>query len=296
MGAIQSPFGGSGGNFGGVFGDGSSGAVVMDGVNTFPGFATLVGSLYTLTTDVFATSLTINAGVTLNTADFRVFCTGTVTNNGTMTMGPAGNAAGAAGGTAWTTHGFFEAPIAGATGTTIAGTQTAQSDWGAIGTGASGAGGSGTSGAGGGQNSPIFGTNGFPAVQRMPNPYINNMTWGSHGAFQPAGGSGGSSGAGDGVNSGGGGGAGGGIMAIFAYALVNTGTISVAGGNGGTPPAGNCGGGGGGAGGVFVAYTLAAWTNTGTITAAGGSPGAGVGTGTTGVAGTVGTTQNTILK
>ena len=43
----------------------------------------------------------------------------------------------------------------------------------------------------------------------------------------------------------------------------DSGTITVAGGNGYTPTAGNCGGGGCG-GGTFVIYTLAAWSSTGT--------------------------------
>ena len=61
----------------------------MNGTNTFSGFASLSGSTYALTRDVFATSLTISSGVTVKTSGYLIFCTGTVTNNGTI--GVAGN-------------------------------------------------------------------------------------------------------------------------------------------------------------------------------------------------------------
>src|SRR6185312_13179359 len=71
-------------NYGGVFGNGSDGAVVLNGSTTFNGFSSLAGSTYTLTRDVMATNLTVNNGVTLKTAHFRIFCQGTFTNNGTV--------------------------------------------------------------------------------------------------------------------------------------------------------------------------------------------------------------------
>lgn len=74
-----------------LFGDGSDGAVVISG-NT------------TLTRDMYYTNLTINSGVTLTTGNFKIFGTGTLTNNnatnGISNVGVAGSAGGnGAGGT-----------------------------------------------------------------------------------------------------------------------------------------------------------------------------------------------------
>ena len=41
-------------------------------------------STYTLTRDIHCTSVTINNGVTVKTANYRIFCRGTITNNGTI--------------------------------------------------------------------------------------------------------------------------------------------------------------------------------------------------------------------
>ena len=75
-----------------LFGTGSDGAVVMDGSNTFP-FATLAGSDYTLTRDIQTTSLTVNAGIVLGTGTggFRIFCQGSVINQGTISGGGGGS-------------------------------------------------------------------------------------------------------------------------------------------------------------------------------------------------------------
>ena len=78
-----------------TFGDGSDGA------------ATIAGDT-SLTSDVFYTNLTVDAGVVLTTAGYRIFCTGTLTNNGTIRRngvnggngGNGGNAAAGAPGSA----------------------------------------------------------------------------------------------------------------------------------------------------------------------------------------------------
>jgi hypothetical protein len=54
------------------YGTGSDGAVTMDGTNTF-GFASLSGSTYTLTRDVFATTFVLNSGITLKRAGFKFY-------------------------------------------------------------------------------------------------------------------------------------------------------------------------------------------------------------------------------
>jgi len=84
-----------------LFGNGSDGAVVMNGSNTFA-FATLVGSTYTLTRTVQATSLTVNAGIALSTGTggYQIFSQGSVINMGTIMggVGGTGGVPGAGGG------------------------------------------------------------------------------------------------------------------------------------------------------------------------------------------------------
>lgn len=67
-----------------VFGDGSDGSATISGDTS-------------LSRDMFYTDLTIDSGVTLDTAGFRLHCTGTLTVNGTL--GRPGNAGGAGGDT-----------------------------------------------------------------------------------------------------------------------------------------------------------------------------------------------------
>ena len=74
-------------------GDGSDGSVTIS-ANT------------DLTRDMFYSSLTVNTTITLNTKGYRIFCSGTITNNGTIankgTVGTAASA-GAACAAAWET-------------------------------------------------------------------------------------------------------------------------------------------------------------------------------------------------
>src|SRR5205807_2190158 len=89
----QAPAGGGGGNA--IYGDGSDGTTSGLGCGTV---ATM-----TLTRDIYCSSLTVPAGVTLTTWDARIFVTGTATINGTLQMpgtpasGKFGGGAGAAG-------------------------------------------------------------------------------------------------------------------------------------------------------------------------------------------------------
>lgn len=275
------------------FVDGSDSAVVMDGTNTFSGFTSKSGSQYTLTRDVFATSLTVNSGVTLLTGAYRIFCTGMFTNNGTVeNLGPAASGITGATGSAGSLH----AGGTGATGTSGNGSGTGTSPAGAVGTGTGGSGGAG-SGKTGGTAQAVSLAATWPF--KLPNAVLSGIILpgpaSTGNAFAPAGGVGGASGGGDGTNSGGGGGGGGGAIAIFAQTAINTGTISAAGGTGGTPPTGNCGGGGGGGGGIIVIYSVQAWSNTGTTNVNGGNPGSGIGTGAAGTAGGSGSVLNVVL-
>src|ERR1035437_2177853 len=76
-------------------GGGPDGVAILDGVAAVP-WATRAGSVYTTTRDAFCTSLTINAGVTLITAGFRLFAS-TITNNGTIHNNGGAGGAGTAG-------------------------------------------------------------------------------------------------------------------------------------------------------------------------------------------------------
>lgn len=285
-------------NWGGLFGDASDGSVTMDGVATFPNFASLGGSTYTLTRDVFATNFTVNSGITLITANFRIFCQGTFTNNGTLRSTVPNNAAGATAG-AIVAAGSLQGGQPGGTGGTGVGPAGTATN-GSIGTGSGGSGGS--SGASGGNNAggatvgPKTGT----GPLHLPGSAISGVMWGKSNSLTSvlAGAPGGSAGGGDGVNSGGGGGSGANTVVVYAWAFINgpTGSITAIGGNGGTPPSGNCGGGGGGGGGLILIYTLVAWTNNGSTTVTGGSPGGGIGSGAAGSSGTSGNVLNVLVS
>lgn len=292
----------------GEFGDGSDGAVNFDGTSTVLGLVPSAGA-YTLTRDIFCTSIQVGGGATATTilpSGWRIFCTGTVTiaANGTIsangasasgtnngTNGPAGPVAALGGGRP------------GGNGTTTNGNAGTAST--GVGTGSSGGGGNGlqppsttTTGAAS-SAAPSSGVGWL----RTPFSVLATALFNTSAVNRIDGGSGGASGGGDGTNKGGGGGAGGGVIAIFAQLIVNNGTISAIGGNGGSPTTvvanGGCGGGGGGAGGLILLYTILAITGSGSRTVAGGSGGTavtnGTGTAANGTAGSAGTSLNIVL-
>lgn len=275
-------------SYGGIFGDGSDGSATLDGTATVS-WASKSGSTYTMNRDAWLSSLAISSGITLVTSgttySCRVFCTGTVTNAGTISA----NGASASG----VTQGAGLAAGSGTGGTPATGNGGAGTLVGAvvgIGTaGAGGAGSGGTAGAAGGTNTTS------PGPLRAPQALASGVLV-YFGSVKPLGGApGGGAGGGDGTNKGGGGGAGGGLVGILAHAVVNTGTISATGGAGGTPPTGNCGGGGGGGGGLILVFTLAAWT-AGTTVVTGGALGTAVGTGSNGNAGSSGSVLNVVIQ
>ncbi|MDD2657820.1 MAG: hypothetical protein PHD04_04160 [Candidatus Pacebacteria bacterium] len=58
----------------GDFGDGSDGAIAFDGSTAHAGFSSLVGTVYTLTRDVFGTTITLTGtGTIIDTAGYRVY-------------------------------------------------------------------------------------------------------------------------------------------------------------------------------------------------------------------------------
>lgn len=279
--------------FVGMFGDGSDGAVVLDGVTSYAGsFGTPASNVYTMARDTMCTSLVINNGVTLKTNNFRCFATAFITNNGTIQANGNNAAAGVAG-----------ANLGG--GTYLGGRGGGQGGTGVSGAGGSGggvavgnsggAGGTGTSGAAGGAGLASLNMANLTPLLRTP--WLLLAAIAVYNNLNPvpmsigAGGGGGGSDASS--NAGGGGGGGAGIIALFSPIIVNNGSMSAAGGNGAAGTAGNAGGGGGGAGGLIVAYTLSPSAGTRTVT--GGTAGAGVGTGAAGNAGGVGLALNVVM-
>jgi hypothetical protein len=279
-------------------GDASDGALVFDGTTTIAGLVP-AATVYTLTRDLFASTLTVNSGVTIITAGFRLFATTSVTNGGTLSCnGGAGAAIGTAGaGVVPGNYAFGQGP--GGAGNTGAGTGpsfgSAASMLSSSG-GAGGAGGLGTGGAGGAGATQGSGPSGNAGLSNFRNPITLQSGIASIGQAPKvlAGGAGGGGGGGDATNKGGGGGAGGGIIVIFSPTVTNTGTISATGGNGGSPATGNCGGGGAGGGGLIAVYTSTAWT-AGTTVVTHGTGGTAVGSGVNGGSGANGFVLNVIL-
>lgn len=280
----------------GIYGDASSGSGTFDGTTTVAGLVPAAG-VYTLTADLFIGPSTINNGVTINVRGCRLFCQGTLTNNGLITHIP-NNANGSNGGAG--------APSATSTlGTTFPATAGGNGAVNAVG----GAGGTsngntfggqgGTGGAGGGHAGGAGGTlsakqTQYGQLHAVPWAVIGQMNQNAAAAWTVLGwGTGGGAGGGDTVGAGGGGGGGGGALLLSVTTFAGTGSINVRGGNGGSPTAGtNVGGGGGGGGGwlSIVSSSVASGAIIGqTIDANGGQGGAGRGTGATGSNGNAGT-------
>lgn len=277
-----------------VYGDGSDGSVTFDGSSIVLGI-TPSGNTYTLARDIFLASSTIDNGVSIVTNAFRIFCNGTLTNNGTIQWN----------GNAGTNTGTQGAQLSNSNGS-ISNTIVAQSG-GAGNTGAGSApGGSlnfhfgGTAGAGGagGSSGGSAGTVVAPAPQGSSIRYFPCNIFGKAIGTTSAvfnGGAGGGGGGGDGVNKGGGGGGGGGIVIVVAYLFAGTGNIQALGGNGGDGAVGgtNCGGGGGGGGGIvnITSRSVLSGAISGqTLSVAGGTKGAGTGSGSAGSDGNPGNT------
>src|ERR1051326_1178856 len=85
----------------GMFGDGSDGVANFDGSATPNGANKDSSTQYTLTRSVFYTDMTVAGTVTVKTAGYKIFCSGTLSNSGAInnagTAGGAGGASGTAG-------------------------------------------------------------------------------------------------------------------------------------------------------------------------------------------------------
>jgi hypothetical protein len=138
------------------FGTGQDGDVTLDGSTNYNSFSSRSGSVYTLTRDVFADDLTINTGVELKAAGFRVYVKGTLTTVGTGKISANGVAGSGINGGASSGTGTVLAGSAGGTGsgftTGVASSNVTNGLGGVGGTGGTGAGGVG--GAGGTVTAP----------------------------------------------------------------------------------------------------------------------------------------------
>lgn len=278
-----------------IFGSGQDGAAVFDGSNAFT-FAAKAGSVYTLNRDVFlADGSSIEAGCTLKTAGFKLFCNGRfwVKANAIMSCdgnAAAGNVAGAA--SALGTVGIGVAGGAGhvgvGAGTAGSSTSNTLQDANAAGGAGGQADGGHLGGAGGAYNTNVA-NGGANYLTPMQTGFLFNSSSGGNQATigiiggGAGGGGGGSNNAGA---NGGGGGGGGGVLLAHVYNFMNDGTVRALGGAGaaGAGSAGDAGGGGGGGGGTILSLAHLR-SGSGSYLVTGGAGGDGFGAGAAGVAG-----------
>jgi len=277
-----------------------------------------------LTQDMFYNNLSISSGATLDPAGYRVFCRGTLTNNGNIDVSAAVGLNGTngsdgvfgRGGSAGSdVLGYLISIAGGAGGGGAIGNDPNPGSNGAASTlslGSAAAGGNGGAGGGGGSGSgagdPSGGTGGTVSAAAAEAGSVEDpeqailfrtlisgqspTSWGVGG-----GGAGGGGGSGDNTSGGGGGGGGGAsaLPAVIVAAIISgTGTVTGIGGDGGDGGDGTDGDTGGGGGGgaaqggfVFLIFSRKedfAWTTTLT----GGIGGTGGAAGGSGAAGTDG--------
>lgn len=292
----------SGGSLGagwpsGAFGPGSDGAVDLDGTNTYASLFSKSGNTYTMIRSVWATNITVRAGVTL-VKRYNLFANGTLTVEATGIIHDDG--ADASGGT----QGAATGPgtrLPESTGTQ-GGAGRTSSTTGAAGSnnttaygGAGGAGGTGVAagGAGGTITAPNAATDQIRDPYRFPGTglLVNGTTWDR--ANGGAGGGSGGASLGTGTVTSGAGGGGAPVSFLAARFIDNSGTIRCNGGIGGNATVtGDAvgGGGGGGGGGYLILQSNTLQTNAGTLQVNGGAAGTGAGSGATaGATGSAGT-------
>lgn len=282
----------------GMYGDGSDGAITLNG-GAAPTGMTKVGNVYFALRDWYFDTLSVANTYTFNTAGWRTFAKTSITVDAGGIIeysGSAGTNGGAAGG------GVAGAGGTGGTGLPDTGTTPLGGSGaggagrsGTTGVGAAGSFGGGTTGDGGNGGASGDGENGFFGAAGGGVRTGGTVTigkWRNTGGVVMAynflilvsggaGGSGGASGGGDGFSKGGGGGgggSGGGVIGIWAKTITINGTLRAIGGAGGNGGAsdGNAGAGagGGGGGGGFIFLYYDSYTNSGTVSVAGGAAGA----------------------
>jgi hypothetical protein len=256
----------------GFFGNGWHGAATLDGVTPVDGWSSLSEKAYTMNRDCFCTSITILPGVTLKTNGYRIYCTGTFKNEGTVqNNGNEGEASttaiGGKGATA-THEGTVAAANAGGDGATKGSKAATQSATPAYSNGGlGGAGGAGSEVTGAARSTEV------PNAQQFSSLFGQMVQLAEVKAVKP--GQSGSGGGASATQGGGGGGGGGGLIVIAAGAFNNLGTIEAKGGIGGNANTSAGGGGGGGGGGGAVHLIVQHLLGEGTINLTGGAGGTG---------------------
>lgn len=273
----------------GVFGFGTDGALVFDGISNVAGL-TPVGNAYTMDRHLFPTNMTVATGVTVNTSGFGIWGTGTLTLAGTAKIDNSGSDASGHTGGAIPISGIWHggAGANGGAASTIGGSTTLSNSLG----GSGGVGGTSDDAHTGGTVTNTAAGAEKGAI-RLAQSFTSGFLFGSMGCTVPTAGSGGSGGGGGGGGSqGGGGGAGGGLILVM-FRTLNFSSSCTVWAKGGAGAAGDAGGGfyagsggGGGGGVVLLGYrdTLGTAPNT-RVSVAGGAGGGGSGAGAAGNSG-----------
>lgn len=290
------------------FGNNTDGTVLLDGTNTFASFLSKSGNTYTMLRNMYAGTLTINSGVTLETDGFMIFAetitgagkvkgkTGNNGSNGAANVGTTGGIGGAGGTSSGTGPLKTTAGANGSNGTNTTGGNAGGNgdDIAAIfkfygnaaangGRGYSWNGATGTLTVPAGVGQPITSTKYSINFKRNKFETLNVMEFDEATALfkriflngAAGGGAGGGSSTAQAGGGGGGAGASGGPVFIYAKNWSGTFTIESIGGNGGTGAGGTGGGGGaGGNGGTSVVmYHNKTWTGSYALTAGTGAAG-----------------------
>lgn len=295
-------------------GFGSHGSLHFDGTSVIAGITPASDTdypqngshTYKMSEDIDATNITVDAGVTLITRNYRIFWTGTFTNNGLV--GNPGHATTGSGAASAISSGFYPLGVAGglaqsnSNGAGFAGDNSTAVPriWSTVAAGNAGSTGQGGQGGTCGGNAGGLGGSLTVTGATSGTFLLLNLLMGRVGtsfntslSFGSGGGGGAISGYTSGTAGGGGGGGGGGCVFFGGNILAGNGVFTVAGGAAGSPSyAGGapcaCGGGAGGGGGIGgMIYN----TNTGTCTytAAGGVHTNGINSGGNGNDGAAGT-------
>jgi hypothetical protein len=297
------------------FSDGLDGNLTFDCVSPVLG-VTPSGGVYLMPKDVAGFDVTIANACTVDMGNFRFFARGTLTGSGTATISNAGMNGGVAticsAGSSRTGK-IFQGTAAGGGARTgsaagIAGGNASQAPlyWTTVATTTGAGSGHGQGGAGGSAGANTGGAGGSVTIVAATTgrPTFSQFLWGNNeNTTVVSTGSGGGGGAvigGTGTGCSGSGGAPGGMLYVGARTCAGTLTISVKGGNGSSAIHGDetgAGGGGGGGGGVeTVVCGSKASTYAWTYDVSGGTAGAGIGTGTSGFAGSAGTAHKFLLS
>lgn len=279
-----------GGVSSGVYGDGSDGAMVLDGTNTFT-FASLSTGVYTLSRDINPTTVEVKTGIGLATAGFAIRASTSITVDSGGLMANPGNSgsSGSAGAAAGSLGGGFAGGAGGSSTNGTVGTGGSSNQFpvevgGTQWLGGVGGGGGLATGGSYGPWSPVTAGN-SGSFRALPGAALG----GGFGAagFVPFWAGSGGGGGGSTAATGGAGGGGAGVMLLASPIIINNGSIQA---NGGAGQAGSgataAGGGGGGAGGLIYLITRS-FTGT-TPTVPGGAGGAAVHSGVAGTAGGAG--------